>query len=36
MHFPRAIDLLKPDCDARTEAKEALRKAHDDIKDAGG
>jgi len=36
MSFHRAIDLLKPDSNARAEAKEALRKAHDDIKDAGG
>jgi hypothetical protein len=32
----RAIDLLKPDSNARAEAKEALKKARDDIKDAGG
>src|SRR6266478_9352014 len=36
MGLYRAIDLLKPDSNARTEAKEALRKARDDIKDAGG
>lgn len=30
----RALDLLKPKLDARTEAREALKKAHDDIKDA--
>lgn len=36
MLFHKAIDLLKPDSNARTEAREALRKAHDDIKDAGG
>jgi hypothetical protein len=36
MSLYRAIDLLKPDSNARVEAKEALRKARDDIKDAGG
>jgi len=36
MGLSRAIDLLKPDGNARTETKEALRKARDDIKDAGG
>lgn len=36
MAFYRAIDLLKPDSNSRAEAREALRKAHDDIKDAGG
>ncbi len=36
MGLYRAIDLLKPDSNARAEAKEALRKARDDIKDAGG
>jgi hypothetical protein len=36
MGLYRAIDLLKPDSNARAEAKEALRKAGDDIKDAGG
>src|SRR6266851_7901943 len=36
MGLYRAMDLLKPDSNARTEAKEALRKARDDIKDAGG
>ncbi|SRR5258708_7220322 len=36
MGLYRAIDLLKPESNARTEAKEALRKARDDIKDAGG
>lgn len=30
----RALDLLKPKLDARTEAQDALKKAHDDIKDA--
>ncbi|HKV64730.1 MAG TPA: hypothetical protein VJO16_22690 [Candidatus Acidoferrum sp.] len=36
MPFPKAIDLLKPDCDTKTESKEAHRRARDDIKDAGG
>ncbi len=36
MALHRAIDLLKPDSDAREEARNALRRAHDDIKDAGG
>jgi hypothetical protein len=36
MSLYRAIDLLKPDSNARVEAKEALRRARDDIKDAGG
>src|SRR5260370_1577901 len=36
MGLYRAIDLLKPDSNARAEAKEALRKARDDIKDAAG
>jgi len=36
MALHRAIDLLKPDSDARSEANNALRRAHDDIKDAGG
>ena len=36
MPLHRAIDLLKPDSDARGEARNALRRAHDDIKDAGG
>ncbi len=36
MSLYRAIDLLKPDSNTRVEAKEALRKARDDIKDAGG
>jgi len=35
MPLDRALDLLKPKLDARTEAREALKKAHDDIKDAG-
>jgi hypothetical protein len=30
----RALDLLKPKLDVRTEAQNALKKAHDDIKDA--
>lgn len=34
MPLDRALDLLKPKLDARTEAREALKKAHDDIKDA--
>ncbi len=36
MDLYRAIDLLKPDSDAKAEAKNALRRAHDDIKDASG
>jgi hypothetical protein len=36
MSLPRAIDLLKPDSNAKTEANNALRRAHDDIKDATG
>ena len=36
MPLHRAIDLLKPDSDAGGEARNALRRAHDDIKDAGG
>ncbi len=36
MGLYRSIDLLKSDSNARAEAKEALRKARDDIKDAGG
>jgi len=36
MGLYRSIDLLKPDSDARSEANEALKKAHNDIKDAGG
>jgi hypothetical protein len=35
MSLYKAIDLLKPDTDARSEASNALKKAHDDIKDAG-
>lgn len=34
MGLYRAIDLLKSDSDARTEAREALRRARQDIKDA--
>ncbi|HEV2196771.1 MAG TPA: hypothetical protein VGR55_14400 [Candidatus Acidoferrum sp.] len=30
----RALDLLKPNLDVRTQSRDALRKAHDDIKDA--
>jgi hypothetical protein len=36
MGLARSIDLLKPDSNARSEAREALRKARDDIKDATG
>ena len=36
MALHRAIDLLKPDSDARSEANKALKRARDDIKDAGG
>lgn len=34
MPLDRALELLKPKLDVRTEAREALKKAHDDIKDA--
>jgi hypothetical protein len=34
MRLDRAIDLLKPDADARGEARKALEKARNDIKDA--
>ncbi len=34
MPLDRALDLLKPKLDVRTEARNALKKAHDDIKDA--
>jgi len=34
MRFDKAIDLLKPDSDSKSEAKTALQKARDDIKDA--
>ena len=36
MPLHRAIVLLRPDSDARGEARNAFRRAHDDIKDAGG
>jgi len=34
MSLDRALDLLKPKLDAKTESHNALKKAHDDIKDA--
>lgn len=34
MALDRAVDLLKPDTDSRAEASKALKKAHDDIRDA--
>jgi hypothetical protein len=34
MRFDRAIDLLKPDSDSRTEADTAMKQARDDIRDA--
>jgi hypothetical protein len=34
MPLDRALDLLKPNLDVRTEASKALKKAHDGIKDA--
>jgi hypothetical protein len=34
MRFDRAIDLLKPDSDSRMEADNAMKQAHDDIRDA--
>ena len=34
MRLDRAIDLLKPDADARSEANDALREARNEIKDA--
>ena len=34
MPLERALDLLKPNLDVRTESHNALKKAHDDIKDA--
>jgi hypothetical protein len=34
MPLEKAVDLLKPDANARTESKNALKQAHDDIKDA--
>jgi hypothetical protein len=36
MGLYRSIDILKPDSNAKAEAREALKKAHDDIKDASG
>jgi len=35
MGLHRAIDLLKPDSNAKAEAKNTLKRAHEDIKDAG-
>ena len=35
MPLDRALDLLKPNLDAKKESDSALRKAHADIKDAG-
>lgn len=34
MPLDRAVDLLKPDIDSRAEASKALKKAHNDIRDA--
>jgi hypothetical protein len=34
MALDRAVDLLKPDIDSRAEAIKALKKAHNDIRDA--
>ncbi|HEY6943921.1 MAG TPA: hypothetical protein VI431_02185 [Candidatus Acidoferrum sp.] len=34
MLLDRALDLLKPNLNVRAESRDALRKAHDDIKDA--
>ncbi len=34
MPLGRALDLLKPDVDSTKEARTALKKAHDDIRDA--
>ena len=34
MYLDRAVDLLKPEVNVRQEAKTALKKAHDDIRDA--
>jgi hypothetical protein len=34
MLLDRAVDLLKPDIDSRAEASKALKKAHNDIRDA--
>jgi hypothetical protein len=36
MGLVRSIDLLKSGSDAKSEARNALRRAHEDIKDAGG
>ena len=36
MGLRRAIDLLKPDSNAKSEADNALRRAHENIKDASG
>ena len=36
MGLHRAVDLLKPDSNAKPEANNALRRAHEDIKDASG
>jgi hypothetical protein len=35
MHLDRAVDLLKPDLNSTREASNALKKARDDIRDAG-
>ena len=35
MPLDRALDLLKPKLDVKKESSDALKKAHDDIKDAG-
>jgi len=35
MPLDRALDLLKPNLDVKKESSNALKKAHDDIKDAG-
>jgi hypothetical protein len=34
MPLEKAVDLLKPDANSRRESKNALKQAHDDIKDA--
>src|SRR6184192_3226296 len=34
MPLDRALDLLKPNLNVKTESRNALKKAHDDIKDA--
>jgi hypothetical protein len=36
MGLPRAIDLLKPDSNAKSESSSALKRAREDIKDASG